>query len=257
MSAKAIGYWATTIFVAARAVGRRPDGSRAWARSPGSRPARRRVRHASWLSSVRAHDPGRVEAARRSGSARAAFSAAQGMGICGHVLRNDGRGFLAVGERCRCRYHQLSPVRRCSCARFVGVAAVGSDAWHPLSRRSPGQAHRSILLLRTRTRGGRQMSASDQRHSGRSEKTRQCILAAAQRLFLERGFQATSTDAILADAGSPPRRRCTGICEQRGALRCGPREPDHGATGLLGATSRRYRRRVTLYASRVPDDSRS
>jgi len=47
------------------------------------------------------------------------------------------------------------------------------------------------------------MSASDQGHSNssRTEKTRQCILAAAQRLFLERGFQATSTDAILAEAG--------------------------------------------------------
>lgn len=49
------------------------------------------------------------------------------------------------------------------------------------------------------------MSASDQGrdqgHSTRTEKTRQGILAAAQRLFLERGFQATSTDAILAEAG--------------------------------------------------------
>jgi TetR/AcrR family transcriptional regulator, mexJK operon transcriptional repressor len=45
------------------------------------------------------------------------------------------------------------------------------------------------------------MSASDRGHSRRTEKTRQGILAAAQRLFLERGFQATSTDAILAAAG--------------------------------------------------------
>ena len=45
------------------------------------------------------------------------------------------------------------------------------------------------------------MRASDQGHGSRTEKTRQCILAAAQRLFLERGFQATSTDAILAEAG--------------------------------------------------------
>jgi TetR/AcrR family transcriptional regulator, mexJK operon transcriptional repressor len=45
------------------------------------------------------------------------------------------------------------------------------------------------------------MSASDQGHSSRSEKTREALLAAAQRLFLERGFQATSTDAILAEAG--------------------------------------------------------
>jgi TetR/AcrR family transcriptional regulator, mexJK operon transcriptional repressor len=45
------------------------------------------------------------------------------------------------------------------------------------------------------------MSASDQGPSRRTEKTRQGILAAAQRLFLERGFQATSTDAILAEAG--------------------------------------------------------
>lgn len=45
------------------------------------------------------------------------------------------------------------------------------------------------------------MSASDQGHSSRTEKTRQCILTAAQQLFLERGFQATSTDAILAEAG--------------------------------------------------------
>jgi AcrR family transcriptional regulator len=45
------------------------------------------------------------------------------------------------------------------------------------------------------------MSTSDQGHSSRTEKTRQGILAAAQRLFLERGFQATSTDAILAEAG--------------------------------------------------------
>src|SRR5215472_13958311 len=45
------------------------------------------------------------------------------------------------------------------------------------------------------------MSASDQGHSSRSEKTRAGILAAAQRLFLERGFQATSTDAILDEAG--------------------------------------------------------
>ena len=45
------------------------------------------------------------------------------------------------------------------------------------------------------------MRASDQRHRSRTEKTRQGILAAAQRLFLERGFQATSTDAILAEAG--------------------------------------------------------
>jgi TetR/AcrR family transcriptional regulator, mexJK operon transcriptional repressor len=45
------------------------------------------------------------------------------------------------------------------------------------------------------------MRASDQGHSSRTEKTRESILAAAQRLFLERGFQATSTDAILAEAG--------------------------------------------------------
>jgi len=47
------------------------------------------------------------------------------------------------------------------------------------------------------------MSASDQGRSKdrRTEKTRATILAAAQRLFLERGFQATSTDAILAEAG--------------------------------------------------------
>lgn len=45
------------------------------------------------------------------------------------------------------------------------------------------------------------MSASDPGRSGRAERTRERILAAAQRLFLERGFQATSTDAILADAG--------------------------------------------------------
>jgi TetR/AcrR family transcriptional regulator, mexJK operon transcriptional repressor len=45
------------------------------------------------------------------------------------------------------------------------------------------------------------MSASDQGRSSRTEKTRECILAAAQRLFLERGLQATSTDAILAEAG--------------------------------------------------------
>ncbi|HEU5438605.1 MAG TPA: TetR/AcrR family transcriptional regulator [Ktedonobacterales bacterium] len=45
------------------------------------------------------------------------------------------------------------------------------------------------------------MSASDQGRSSRSETTREGILAAAQRLFLERGFQATSTDAILAEAG--------------------------------------------------------
>jgi AcrR family transcriptional regulator len=47
------------------------------------------------------------------------------------------------------------------------------------------------------------MSASDQGHSNssRTEKTRQCILAAAQQLFLERGLHATSTDAILAEAG--------------------------------------------------------
>jgi len=48
------------------------------------------------------------------------------------------------------------------------------------------------------------MSASDQGdqgHSRRTEKTRWRILDAALRLFLERGFQATSTDAILAEAG--------------------------------------------------------
>ena len=45
------------------------------------------------------------------------------------------------------------------------------------------------------------MSASDQGPSRRTEKTRQGILAAAERLFLDRGFQATSTDAILAEAG--------------------------------------------------------
>ena len=45
------------------------------------------------------------------------------------------------------------------------------------------------------------MSASDRGPSRRTEKTRQGILAAAERLFLERGFQATSTDAILAEAG--------------------------------------------------------
>ncbi|HEX9070162.1 MAG TPA: TetR/AcrR family transcriptional regulator [Ktedonobacterales bacterium] len=45
------------------------------------------------------------------------------------------------------------------------------------------------------------MSGSDRGHSSRTEKTRESILAAAQRLFLERGFQATSTDAILAEAG--------------------------------------------------------
>jgi TetR/AcrR family transcriptional regulator, mexJK operon transcriptional repressor len=37
--------------------------------------------------------------------------------------------------------------------------------------------------------------------TSRTETTRQGLLAAAQRLFLERGFQATSTDAILAEAG--------------------------------------------------------
>ncbi len=47
------------------------------------------------------------------------------------------------------------------------------------------------------------MRARGQGHnqSSRTEKTRQGILVAAQRLFLERGFQATSTDAILAEAG--------------------------------------------------------
>src|SRR5215831_5881533 len=45
------------------------------------------------------------------------------------------------------------------------------------------------------------MSGSDQGPSRRTEKTRQGILAAAQRLFLDRGFQATSTDTILAEAG--------------------------------------------------------
>jgi TetR/AcrR family transcriptional regulator, mexJK operon transcriptional repressor len=45
------------------------------------------------------------------------------------------------------------------------------------------------------------MSVSDQGRSSRPEKTRDLILAAAQRLFLERGFHATSTDAILAEAG--------------------------------------------------------
>lgn len=45
------------------------------------------------------------------------------------------------------------------------------------------------------------MRASDQGRSSRAEQTRAGILAAAQRLFLERGFQATSTDAILAEAG--------------------------------------------------------
>ena len=44
-------------------------------------------------------------------------------------------------------------------------------------------------------------SAQGQGHSSRTGKTREAILAAAQRLFLERGFQATSTDAILAEAG--------------------------------------------------------
>ncbi len=45
------------------------------------------------------------------------------------------------------------------------------------------------------------MRARDQGRSRRAEQTRAGILAAAQRLFLERGFQATSTDAILAAAG--------------------------------------------------------
>lgn len=45
------------------------------------------------------------------------------------------------------------------------------------------------------------MSGSDRGHSRRTEKTREAILAAAHRLFLARGFHATSTDAILAEAG--------------------------------------------------------
>ena len=45
------------------------------------------------------------------------------------------------------------------------------------------------------------MSGSGQGRGSRTERTRQSLLDAAQRLFLERGFQATSTDAILAESG--------------------------------------------------------
>jgi AcrR family transcriptional regulator len=40
-----------------------------------------------------------------------------------------------------------------------------------------------------------------QRHSKRTKQTRAQIRAAAQRLFLQQGYLATSTDAILAEAG--------------------------------------------------------
>jgi AcrR family transcriptional regulator len=41
----------------------------------------------------------------------------------------------------------------------------------------------------------------DQRQSKRAQKTREQIREAAQRLFLQNGYLATSTDAILAEAG--------------------------------------------------------
>ena len=41
----------------------------------------------------------------------------------------------------------------------------------------------------------------EQRHSRRSQQTRDQIRAAAQRLFLKQGYLATSTDAIMAEAG--------------------------------------------------------
>lgn len=40
-----------------------------------------------------------------------------------------------------------------------------------------------------------------QRQTGRAQHTRERIRAAAHRLFLRHGYQATSTDAILAEAG--------------------------------------------------------
>jgi TetR/AcrR family transcriptional repressor of mexJK operon len=43
--------------------------------------------------------------------------------------------------------------------------------------------------------------ASDERQPSRAEQTRERIRAAAYRLFLRQGYQATSTDAILAEAG--------------------------------------------------------
>jgi TetR/AcrR family transcriptional regulator, mexJK operon transcriptional repressor len=42
---------------------------------------------------------------------------------------------------------------------------------------------------------------SDERQRSRAEQTRERIRAAAYRLFLRQGYQATSTDAILAEAG--------------------------------------------------------
>ncbi|GCE28742.1 transcriptional regulator [Dictyobacter alpinus] len=41
----------------------------------------------------------------------------------------------------------------------------------------------------------------DKKVSARSQRTREQIRAAAQRLFLESGFMGTSTDAIMAEAG--------------------------------------------------------
>jgi len=44
-------------------------------------------------------------------------------------------------------------------------------------------------------------SVPDERHRSRAEQTRERIRVAAFRLFLRQGYQATSSDAILAEAG--------------------------------------------------------
>jgi TetR/AcrR family transcriptional regulator, mexJK operon transcriptional repressor len=44
-------------------------------------------------------------------------------------------------------------------------------------------------------------SVPDERQRSRAEQTRERIRAAVYRLFLRQGYQATSTDAILAEAG--------------------------------------------------------
>jgi len=46
-----------------------------------------------------------------------------------------------------------------------------------------------------------EVSVIEHRHNRRAQQTREQIRAAAYRLFLQQGFLATSTDAILAEAG--------------------------------------------------------
>src|SRR5439155_21689446 len=118
-----------------RTAGRRCDRSGTWGNSACSWPSCRRGHHTAWLPSILAHDPGSVETARSYRLACAAFSSAQGMGICWHLLRDDGGNCIGGGARRGGEQSHLGSHRRSSHARFVGASTAKPYPGRALSRK--------------------------------------------------------------------------------------------------------------------------